>query len=116
MRKILIKAQWFTTLALLASPAMACQWSAEQLVGAYTATEQAGFFETFALEADGSFQSWLHERPELSGKWQLDEQCVLTISSDTMDNPFTLTLQSLTDSSAEFTEEGQPSRYQRLSN
>lgn len=111
-----VKPQWLITLALLTSPTMACQWSAEQLVGDYNATEQAGFFETFALDADGSFQSWLHERPDMSGQWQLDDQCVLSISSDGMDNPITLTLQSLTDSSAEFSEEGHPSRYQRLSN
>lgn len=116
MQQRRIKHSWFITLALVASPSMACQWSAEQLVGDYNATEQAGFFETFALDADGGFQSWLHERPDANGEWLLDDQCVLQISVTGLDNPIVLTVQSLSDTSIELSEDGQVTRYQRLSN
>lgn len=60
-----------------------CPATENALVGTWSRQGDAGFFELFALEADAggrSFDSWLHERAEISGAdWAL-EDCYLTVA------------------------------------
>jgi hypothetical protein len=59
-----------------------CNVSAKSVVGAWQAVGQWAFFEQMAFESKGSqqtFDSWLHERPELmNAQWQL-KACTLTV-------------------------------------
>ncbi len=77
-------------LFLAASPATVadkpCPISAATIKGAWTHASAAGFFEEmdFAVE-DGHriFNSWLHQRPEISGgTWSFDH-CILYIAHPT---------------------------------
>lgn len=43
------------------------------IVGSYNFKSGATDYESFELAEDGSFQSWLHERPEVFGTWSLDD-------------------------------------------
>ncbi len=65
-----------------AQPAGNCPVTERELLGSWGASGNAGFFEEFMLEAnDGErvFNSWLHQRPELSGAaWKL-ENCRLIV-------------------------------------
>ena len=61
-----------------------CRVKNDELVGAWTRVGSAGDFEEFALTREKGqqvFDSWLHERPEVSGgRWLLND-CVLHIES-----------------------------------
>jgi hypothetical protein len=48
----------------------ACEIKASQLVGSYGYLSGDSPYEEFALEEGGDFHSWLHQRPEASGKWE----------------------------------------------
>lgn len=72
-------------LALHASSAVAataCNVTDGTLLGSWEATDKGAAFEQLAFEREGSrreFNSWRHERPEVSqAKWRLEE-CKLTI-------------------------------------
>lgn len=61
----------------------ACDVSEKALVGAWQSVNAQGFFEVFELHANHRFDSWLHDRPEMSGAmWQF-KQCELTIADGT---------------------------------
>ncbi len=78
----------FTCLfATLSFAAMAeCRVTEKQLIGAWTQLNDEGFFEEMAFAVNGKqrrFDSWLHQRPEITGaRWSL-KQCRLTIDSKT---------------------------------
>ncbi len=60
-----------------------CPATERKLLGAWSRSGDSGFFEEFLLEADAgtrTFNSWLHQRPELSGAaWRL-ENCQLVVT------------------------------------
>jgi uncharacterized protein YecT (DUF1311 family) len=61
---------------------MACPVAESALLGNWGRIDD-GDFEEFALERSGtdrSFTSWLHQRPEMNGRWTLRD-CTLEISS-----------------------------------
>lgn len=64
--------------------AAACEVAEEQIIGSWTQVTKSGFFEEMAFEQDGktrSFNSWLHQRPEIMGAtWALNN-CRLSIGS-----------------------------------
>lgn len=59
-----------------------CPATEQALIGAWSRSGNAGFLEAFALEVDSGarvFNSWLHERPEISdAAWTL-ENCQLIV-------------------------------------
>src|SRR5574337_1246144 len=73
-------------LALLTTSALAqaagCPATEPQLVGSWQSGGNAGFFEEFSLEVDDghrTFNSWLHQRPEImDASWKF-EHCQLTV-------------------------------------
>jgi hypothetical protein len=75
-------------LFLLASaPALSaevCHVTEQQLLGSWSRSGNAGFFEEFSLESSSgsrTFSSWLHQRPELSdATWSL-ENCELIVTA-----------------------------------
>ena len=57
----------------------ACDVKEKEVIGAWQSVSQDGFFDVFELHQNHTFDSWLHERPEISdAKWLL-EHCILTI-------------------------------------
>jgi hypothetical protein len=64
------------------SGAAQCNLTPQSLLGAWAGVGNWAFFEQMSFESGGgqhSFDSWLHERPEISGaEWQLAE-CTLII-------------------------------------
>jgi len=73
--------------------AKTCNVTESSLIGAWQHANQAGFFEQMEFQKDGTqkgFNSWLHERPEISGgTWTLKD-CVLQIS-DSIEGGFSFT-------------------------
>jgi hypothetical protein len=69
----------FTTSVVHAAP---CAVTDRELLGPWVAVGDSGFFEQMEFERKGvqhEFNSWRHDRPEISGgQWQL-EACKLTI-------------------------------------
>lgn len=69
----------FATSVVQAAP---CAVTERDLLGSWEAAGHFGFYEQMAFERSGvrhEFNSWLHDRPEISGgQWQL-EACKLTI-------------------------------------
>jgi hypothetical protein len=69
----------FATSVVQATP---CAVTERELLGSWGAVGDSGFFEQMEFERNGvqrEFNSWLHERPEISGgQWQLND-CKLTI-------------------------------------
>jgi len=71
-------------IALSVSTAVAapCNVREQTLVGAWEGIGKWAFFEQMSFEREGTnrhFDSWLHERPEISrGQWEL-QNCKLTI-------------------------------------
>ena len=59
-----------------------CNVAPQALLGAWQAVGEWAFFEQMSFESHGAeraFDSWLHERPEVSGAtWDLVD-CILTI-------------------------------------
>ena len=55
-----------------------CSINKNQITGYWKSASDNGFFQEFLLENDGSFSSWLHQRPEMNGTWMLDN-CVLKV-------------------------------------
>jgi hypothetical protein len=55
-----------------------CSVNRNQMIGYWKSDGDNGFFQEFLLENDGSFSSWLHQRPEMNGTWLLDN-CVFKI-------------------------------------
>ena len=81
--------QIFALLFLIAASnssiaAEACPATERDLTGYWTRNSQIGDFEEFLLEESGgtrTFNSWLHQTPELSGaRWKI-ENCQLVITS-----------------------------------
>lgn len=60
----------------------ACKVPADRLTGVYTFVSGDTQLDAFELTADGRFLSWLHERPEHAGHWQL-QQCDIHLHGDT---------------------------------
>ena len=62
--------------------ATGCPVTESDLVGAWSRTGDSGFFEEFSLERSAggrSFNSWLHQRPEIAdATWSL-ENCQLAV-------------------------------------
>jgi len=50
--------------------ASACDVLVEQILGEYGIVKGETIYEDFSLEHDGTFKSWIHQRPGLWGKWQ----------------------------------------------
>jgi hypothetical protein len=79
MFKHLLSITLFATSAVHATP---CAVTERELLGPWSAVGHAGFFEQMEFERNGAqreFNSWLHDRPEISGaQWQLNA-CKLTI-------------------------------------
>ena len=62
----------------------ACEVTEKQIVGSWTRVSEQGFFEDMAFELDGkarSFNSWLHERPEVMGATWTLKDCRLRIDN-----------------------------------
>jgi hypothetical protein len=58
-----------------------CHVKNQDMIGTWQRVSQDGFFEEFDLGADFRFNSWLHQRPEVSdASWQL-QNCTLKIST-----------------------------------
>ena len=58
-----------------------CKSQHNNIAGNWSRVGESGFFEEFSAGPDGSFESWLHQRPEVSnGSWKL-EGCNLVASS-----------------------------------
>lgn len=79
MFKLFLFVMLFATSVVRAAP---CAVTERDLLGSWGAADHSGFFEQMAFERSGvqhEFNSWLHDRPEISGgQWQL-EACKLTI-------------------------------------
>jgi hypothetical protein len=64
------------------SGAAPCNLSAQSLLGSWEGVGKPAFFEQMSFEEEGgkrTFDSWLHERPEVSGaEWDLAD-CTLTL-------------------------------------
>lgn len=77
---LMLLALLFTAPAGAANP---CGVTEQDLLGAWSCNGDSGFFEEMELTLDGGvrrFDSWLHQRPELSAAtWTLRE-CRLTIT------------------------------------
>jgi hypothetical protein len=97
----------------------ACSVSSNALLGAWAHTNQTGFFEQMEFTSDGkrnSFNSWLHDRPEISGAtWSL-QNCVLRISNPTDPSlSFVYSASMRAGQRLELREAGQPvARYRRI--
>lgn len=59
-----------------------CESNKPRIAGVWSRIGEDGFFEQFSAGPDGTFDSWLHHRPETSGSWAL-KGCDLVISSHT---------------------------------
>ena len=71
-----------------------CKISKQDVVGNYIYTEGDTFFEAFELSEDGSFSSWLNNRPDASGTWKL-VNCNVEVSLDSLDTPIILSFENL---------------------
>lgn len=73
----------------LAASAQQCPVAVHSLLGAWERKSNAGFFEQISFEMEGDqkvFNSWLHQRPEISeGTWRL-EKCTIFIAHPTLQN------------------------------
>ena len=73
----------------LAASAEQCPVTENSLVGAWERKSKSGFFEEMSFEIEGKqrlFNSWLHQRPEISGgTWKL-ENCTIFIAHPTEQN------------------------------
>lgn len=73
----------------LVASAQQCPVAAHSLLGAWERKSNTGFFEQISFEMDGDqkvFNSWLHQRPEISeGTWKL-ENCTIFITHPTLEN------------------------------
>ncbi|WP_145964323.1 lysozyme inhibitor LprI family protein [Chromobacterium phragmitis] len=61
--------------------ALPCSVQASRLTHGWDSMDGGGFFQQFELEADGAFNSWRHQHPELSNaRWSFDARhCRLRI-------------------------------------
>ena len=62
-----------------------CTLRPEMLRGAWVQANRAGFFEQMEFTSEGgrnAFNSWLHDRPEISDATWMLEDCVLRIAKD----------------------------------
>lgn len=59
-----------------------CEKANRILDGAWFRVGEDGFFEEFSVDREGSFDSWLHQRPEISGGTLIKSGCTIQISSD----------------------------------
>ncbi len=62
----------------------ACDVTENQIIGSWTRVGEQGFFEDIEFELDGktrSFNSWLHERPEVMGATWTLKDCRLSIEN-----------------------------------
>ncbi len=71
--------------AVVSNPAVACNVTQDALIGDWQRSGEDGAFEQFSLSIDGAsrrFDSWLHERPEVSaGSWTFQPaDCRLAVS------------------------------------
>jgi uncharacterized protein len=57
-----------------------CQTNNEKINGSWKNNGVGGFFEELLISPDGTFDSWLHHRPGISGTWNING-CYLTLSS-----------------------------------
>lgn len=80
------------TLSGAAISAEHCAVKEDAVLGAWSSIGGAGFFQEFELQkADGSntFNSWLHERPELmNAEWTLDNCQLVITPSHAESSPF----------------------------
>ena len=106
--------RFLSLLVLCPLPLIACQWQPDDLIGSYRSLGHS-YFDTFALEREGIFHSWLHQRPAITAKWQLDKNCILVIRSEHLTHPIKLTLIALTANKAVFSDGQTKQHYQRLS-
>lgn len=87
MRPILIALLFFIPLVATAEQ---CAITERSLVGVWERKSEFGFFEEMSFEIDKKqkiFDSWLHQRPEISGgTWKL-ANCTVFISHPTDKNP-----------------------------
>jgi hypothetical protein len=101
------------------SAAAACTVRPEVLRGAWALTNRAGFFEQMEFTSEGGshvFNSWRHDRPEISGAtWSL-ENCVLRISGPNgRSSSFVYVARMRTGQQLELRETGQPvAKYKRI--
>ncbi len=59
--------------ALLGSLSRWCGAQAAEFSGSWKRKGNEGFFEKFSAEPDGTFNSWIHQRPEFwNGAWSMD--------------------------------------------
>ncbi len=106
-------------LAVTFAQAKACNVTESSLEGAWQRANEAGFFEQMAFTKEGDlkvFNSWLHERPEISnGSWTLKD-CVLKISnSSNRDFSFTYLVQHANKGKLEIKEHGESvGKYRRI--
>lgn len=86
MRPILIALLFFIPLVATAEQ---CAITEKSLVGVWKRKSEFGFFEEMSFEIDKKqkiFDSWLHQRPEISGgNWKL-ANCTVFISHPTEKN------------------------------
>ncbi|MDO5609393.1 MAG: hypothetical protein Q4G62_01195 [Pseudomonadota bacterium] len=70
--------------------AVVCPVAEKDLLGYWSKSSQAGNFEEFLLEVDAgtrTFNSWLHQRPDLmQATWKI-EHCRLVITSRSGEHP-----------------------------
>ena len=74
---------WLLPSATAAQP---CPISEGALLGAWKAHTNAGFFDQMSFDTDGKkkvFNSWLHQRPEISGGSWVLRHCVLSVAHPT---------------------------------
>jgi len=95
-----------------------CTLRPQMLHGAWLHSNRAGYFEQMEFSSDGgrnSFNSWLHDRPEIAGAtWTLDH-CILRITKqDDASFVFVYTA-SMKSGRLELREAGQPvATYKRV--
>ncbi len=87
------------------APPQACTVRPERLLGNWRLISEGGPFEEMAF-AENTFNSWLHQRPELAGAhWRMDG-CRLTIQPGEGEPDSRLTLLQLKDDQLSLREDG----------
>ncbi|MDB5803323.1 MAG: hypothetical protein JWN73_645 [Betaproteobacteria bacterium] len=96
-----------------------CEVTDDVLIGAWTIASDGGVFEQMEFTTAGEqnfFNSWLHERPEISNATWTLENCTLRITkANDPSHPLVFTTSIGTGQRLELREKGQPlARYRRV--
>jgi len=60
------------------------------ILGSWCAGSNTAFYEELKLDKSGEFHSWLHQRPDASGSWQLKGKTLTIHESDDQTTVYTI--------------------------